>query len=93
METGEVVYPRDRTEWHRWLADNYQTQDEVWVRRFRKDTGIPSIPCDDLVEECLCFGWITEAGHRREAEMQRRLDYLIRMTRQGRMYGTVPLPE
>lgn len=25
---------------------------------WRKDTGKPTLPYDDLVEECLCFGWI-----------------------------------
>jgi hypothetical protein len=36
--------------------------------------------------------WIAEnKGESRLAEAQKRLDYLIKMTRQGKMYGTRPL--
>jgi uncharacterized protein YdeI (YjbR/CyaY-like superfamily) len=186
MEIGEVFYPTTRSEWRAWLEENHSTKDEIWVRRFKKAANKPSISYDDLVEECLCFGWIdgttkrldeesnvqritprrkksflselnrqrvwkleaaglmteagrtpiadqigspddpweipdwiltqlqedpevwatfkqfpdlyrrlkigwiTEAGQLRQDEMQKRLDYLIRMTRAGKMYGTVP---
>lgn len=189
MEIGEVFYPRERAEWRAWLEEHHATRSEIWLRRFRKDSGEPCIGYDDLVEECLCFGWIdgvikklddesnvqritprrtksflselnrqrvwklqaaglmteaglaaidgrigspddpwelpewietqlradaevwrrfnafpnlyrrlkigwiTEAGQVRQAEMQKRLDYLIKQTRNGRMYGTVPFPE
>ena len=58
MEITEVFYPKTRADWRKWLSDNYQTKTEIWLRRFKKATGKPSISYDDLVEECLCFGWI-----------------------------------
>jgi uncharacterized protein YdeI (YjbR/CyaY-like superfamily) len=58
MEIGKIFYPRERQEWRDWLLENYQTETEIWVRRFKKATGKPCITYDDLVEECLCFGWI-----------------------------------
>lgn len=58
MEIGEVFYPRSRPEWRSWLEENGSSATEVWVRRFRKASGVQSIGYDDLVEECLCFGWI-----------------------------------
>lgn len=58
MKITEVFYPTVRREWRDWLATHHQTKTEVWLRRFRKATGKPSISYDDLVEECLCFGWI-----------------------------------
>lgn len=58
MEIGEVIYPLNRAAWRSWLEKNGSTATEIWVRRFRKATGIPCIAYDDLVEECLCFGWI-----------------------------------
>ncbi len=39
----------------------------------------------------LKISWIRECGPRRQEEAQKRLNYLIKMTRQGRMYGTAPL--
>lgn len=58
MEIGEVFYPRKRPEWRSWLEKNGSSATEIWVRRFRKATGVRCIAYDDLVEECLCFGWI-----------------------------------
>ncbi|MCB9081121.1 MAG: YdeI/OmpD-associated family protein [Lewinellaceae bacterium] len=192
MEITEVFYPRHREEWRSWLVRNHQVKPEVWLQTFNKASGQPSIKYDELVEECLCFGWIdgvvkkytpdstvqritprrkksflselnrqrvwklqreglmTEAGllpiesqlgspddsldipawvleqlsseaevweqfkafprlyqrlkigwiketlqggQRRLPEAQKRLNYLIKMTRQGKMYGTIPLLE
>lgn len=58
MEIGTVFYPRTRDEWRAWLEENHDTLQEIWVRRFKKATGEPCITYDELVEECLCFGWI-----------------------------------
>ena len=43
----------------------------------------------------LKIGWIKECGTgpRRLPEVEKRLAYLIKMTRQGKMYGTIPMPE
>lgn len=57
-EITEVFYPQNRAEWRDWLQTHHRTKTEVWLRTFRKATGMPSLPYDDLVEECLCFGWI-----------------------------------
>ena len=58
-EITEVFYPKTRQEWRDWLIANHQSdKKEIWLRRFKKATGKPSISYDDLVEECLCFGWI-----------------------------------
>lgn len=58
MEITEVFYPIHRREWRNWLEENHQTSQEIWVQRYRKASGKPCISYDDLVEECLCFGWI-----------------------------------
>ncbi|MGH1434561.1 MAG: YdeI/OmpD-associated family protein [Lewinella sp.] len=57
-EITEIFYPHQRADWRNWLQEHHQTKTEIWLRMFRKDTGKPSLPYDDLVEECLCFGWI-----------------------------------
>ena len=187
MEITEVFYPHHRSQWRDWLEAHHQTKTEVWLRTFRKATGKPSLSYDDMLEECLCFGWIdgvvrkyceestvqritprrkkktflselnrqrvwklqrlglmtpaglqpiedqvgapddpwdvpdwiesqlkedpevwdnfqqfshfyrrlkvgwiNECGPRRQEEAQKRLNYLIKMTRKGKMYGTAP---
>ena len=188
LEITEVFYPQSRAEWRTWLEKNHNSKTEIWLRRFKKATNKPSISYDDLVEECLCFGWIDsvikkldeesnvqritprrkkktflselnrqrvwklqreglmtpagvalikdqigtpddpfeipdwiteqlkedaevwenfqnfpylyqrlkigwikECGDRRQEEAQRRLNYLIKMSRQNKMYGTIPI--
>ncbi len=189
IEITEIFYPKVRAEWRKWLAAYHREKSEIWLRRFRKATGRPCITYDELVEECLCFGWIDgvvkkldpesnvqritprrkksflselnrqrvwklqkeglmteaglapirdqlgspdepldipdwvleqlraepevwenfqsfsylyrrlkigwikECGERRREEAQKRLNYLIKNTRKGKIYGAVPLPD
>ncbi len=55
---GTVLNASDRMTWRRWLAANYQTQDEIWLQYHRAHTGKPRVAYNDAVEEALCFGWI-----------------------------------
>lgn len=58
-EITEVFYPQNRQQWRDWLQTHHQSgKTEVWLQTYRKATGKPSLPYDDMVEECLCFGWI-----------------------------------
>jgi uncharacterized protein YdeI (YjbR/CyaY-like superfamily) len=42
----------------RWLKINHAIESELWVKIFKKKTGIPSVTWDDVVVEVLCWGWI-----------------------------------
>lgn len=41
-----------------WLKVNHATESELWVKIFKKKTGIASVTWDDVVVEVLCWGWI-----------------------------------
>ena len=41
-----------------WLTVNHATENELWVKIYKKKTGIPSVTWDDVVIESLCWGWI-----------------------------------
>ena len=41
-----------------WLAKNHAKVDELWIRMFKKSTGIKSIDWDGALEVALCYGWI-----------------------------------
>lgn len=73
MEITEVFYPKDRLDWRNWLIEHHQTKTEIWLRKFLKASGKPTVPYDDLVEECLCFGWIdgTQKKYDDESSVQR----------------------
>jgi len=42
----------------RWLEVNHASESELWVKIFKKKTGIASVTWDDIVIEILCWGWI-----------------------------------
>jgi uncharacterized protein YdeI (YjbR/CyaY-like superfamily) len=48
----------DRDKWRAWLAENYQTEKELWLIFHKKHTGKPGLTHVEAVEEALCFGWI-----------------------------------
>lgn len=54
----ETFYTDDRLKWREWLAENFETKDEVWFVFPTKASGEASVSYNDAVEEALCFGWI-----------------------------------
>lgn len=64
-----------------WVREQLQTDPVVW-------TNFEQFP---RLYRRLKIGWILEAGQLRQEEMQKRLNYLIKMTAQGKQYGTQPL--
>jgi len=41
-----------------WLKVNHDIESELWIKIFKKKTGIPTVTWDDIVIESLCWGWI-----------------------------------
>ncbi|WP_035873221.1 YdeI/OmpD-associated family protein [Cucumibacter marinus] len=41
-----------------WLADHHARQNEVWIKLYKKASGIPSITWEEAVIEALAWGWI-----------------------------------
>lgn len=41
-----------------WLKLNHATENEAWVKIYKKNTGIQSVSWNDVVIESLCWGWI-----------------------------------
>lgn len=41
-----------------WLKANHATESELWVKIFKKGTGVPSVSWHQVVIEALCWGWI-----------------------------------
>lgn len=89
MEITEVFYPKNRSEWRNWLEAHHQTKKEVWLQTYLKATGKPSITYDEMVEECLCFGWIDGTAKKYDAESavrritpRRKKSFLSELNRQ-----------
>jgi uncharacterized protein YdeI (YjbR/CyaY-like superfamily) len=56
--TKDIISFSTPSELHQWLSENHDKEKVLWVKIFKKKTGISSITWDELVIECLCWGWI-----------------------------------
>ncbi len=83
-----------------WLAANHAREDELWLRIYKKDSGIPTVTAAEAVEVVLCWGWID--GIRKSLDEQSFLqrytprrpksiwsqvnrEHVARLTKAGRM--------
>lgn len=41
-----------------WLAKHHQNSPTVWLRFYKKASGIPSLNYDQALDVALCYGWI-----------------------------------
>jgi uncharacterized protein YdeI (YjbR/CyaY-like superfamily) len=57
-KTLKTLDARDCEQWRKWLASHHDSESEVWLVFYKRQTGRPSIAYDDAVNEALCFGWI-----------------------------------
>ncbi|HEY0051303.1 MAG TPA: hypothetical protein VGB68_18550, partial [Pyrinomonadaceae bacterium] len=53
-----VISFESSAEWEEWLAVNHARSTGVWIRMFKKATGIASITYAEALNEALCYGWI-----------------------------------
>jgi uncharacterized protein YdeI (YjbR/CyaY-like superfamily) len=51
-------HPKNRSEWRRWLLENFNSSPGIWIIYFKKNSNEPTIMYDEAVEEALAFGWI-----------------------------------
>ena len=60
----ETFYTSDRAAWRQYLAEHFETAEEVWFVFPTKEAGEASLSYNDAVEEALCFGWIDSTNRR-----------------------------
>jgi uncharacterized protein YdeI (YjbR/CyaY-like superfamily) len=45
-------------EWRSWLTKHHAKPEGIWLRFFKKASGVKSITYAEALDEALCFGWI-----------------------------------
>ena len=45
-------------DFRQWLTANHNSQSELWVAYYKKDSGRASITYSESVDQAICFGWI-----------------------------------
>lgn len=58
MSETTIFYPENTQQWRRWLEENHDKEQNVWVVFYKKSAGKPTITWSESVDEALCFGWI-----------------------------------
>ncbi len=58
QQTPEVIAFASPREWERWLSKNWRHAEGIWLRFYRKDSGVPSVTYDEALDGALCYGWI-----------------------------------
>jgi uncharacterized protein YdeI (YjbR/CyaY-like superfamily) len=64
----EQVQIEHREEWRRWLTENHDRSDGIWLVTFKKQCGDRYVSYDAVVEEALCFGWIDSLPRKLDSE-------------------------
>jgi len=62
------VQAETRAQLRRWLARHQDDGAGAWLASWKKATGRPSVPYNDLIEELLCVGWVDSTAGTLDAE-------------------------
>lgn len=54
----QQLFFEDRNKWRKWLEENHQTSEGIFLIYYKKNCGKKSMLYAEAVEEALCFGWI-----------------------------------
>jgi uncharacterized protein YdeI (YjbR/CyaY-like superfamily) len=73
LDELELLEPRDRDEWRRWLESNHVRAARIWVAIGKKGSKSTSLRYEQAVEEALCFGWIDGVMRAMDGERFRQL--------------------
>lgn len=83
-----------------WLAKNHAMSDGIWLRIYKKGSGIQTVTYDEALDAALCYGWIDgqkkkydedswiqKFTHRRPKSMwsKRNREHIARLTKAKRM--------
>jgi uncharacterized protein YdeI (YjbR/CyaY-like superfamily) len=58
MDVDKPIEFNNRQKWRKWLEENGNTAQWVWLVHYNNHSGRMSLSLSEGVEEALCFGWI-----------------------------------
>lgn len=96
----QTIHFASAQEFRTWLDKHHQTVPGIWLKMYKKDTGIPSINYKQALDEALCYGWIDGQSKKgddqyyiqkfvprgkRSMWSQRNKLHIERLTKEGKM--------
>lgn len=73
VDDYEQVLLTSRAQLRSWLTANADTSPGVWAVTYKSATGEPAPSYEELVLECLCFGWIDSTVRARDERTSMQL--------------------
>jgi uncharacterized protein YdeI (YjbR/CyaY-like superfamily) len=58
MKITKSFTPSNPADWRKWLEQNHDREQEVWLVYVKAGRGQTNIDYESSVEEALCFGWV-----------------------------------
>jgi uncharacterized protein YdeI (YjbR/CyaY-like superfamily) len=95
-----VLYFESQEEWRTWLEQNHNDVNGVWLKFYKKGSGIVSLNYAKALDEALCFGWIDgqtksldvssylqkfTPRRTRSIWSKRNIEHIARLTQEGKM--------
>ena len=67
------VEVKSRNALRKWLLKNHERSESVWIITYKKSSPELYLPYSELVDECLCFGWIDSLPRKVDEERTKHL--------------------
>lgn len=89
-----------QAKWEEWLSKNHNNSDGIWIKFFKKDSGLASFVYKQALDVALCYGWIDGQVNRydeksylqkftprrkRSIWSQRNTEHVERLIEEGKM--------
>jgi uncharacterized protein YdeI (YjbR/CyaY-like superfamily) len=78
----EILAFRSQAEFRKWLAANYTRQEGIWLRIYKKDSGVATVTYAGALDEALCQGWI-DGLKQKHCELSWRQKFTPRRPKSG----------
>lgn len=66
LDGVQVIAFADGEAFESWITEHHGLREGVWIKVAKKNSGIPTVTEDELVDIGLCFGWVS--GQRRSLD-------------------------
>lgn len=96
----ETIAFQTSSDWRQWLNDHHTDTDGVWLRLYKKASGVSTVTYAEALDDALCFGWIDgqvkkydelsyiqkfTPRRKRSLWSKRNIEYIARLTEAGLM--------
>ena len=96
----EVISFDSAAQWEQWLGHNHANSKGIWLRFYKKGTGIASVYYAEALDVALCYGWIDGQLKKyddlsyiqrftprrpRSIWSKRNIEHIARLIKEGRM--------